>query len=936
MKIFLTILFTGLYYLSFAQLDTLFWFVAPEVAQSHGDRPIVFRFASLSQGATITISQPANPGFPTQVVTLAANDAQTLDLTTWIDQIENKPANTVLPYGFKISSTAPVMAYYEVTPTCNCNPDIFALKGNNSLGTAFVIPAQNFLNNASYARSGFNVVATQDNTIITINPKQAIVGHAANVPFTIVLQKGETFSAEAISILANQHLSGSTVSSNFPVAITIHDDSMSGAPYGGCADIMGDQLIPNQVIGSEYIILKGYLNGPDKIYVVAVQNNTQISIDGSPVATINATETYVHTLSNPTVLIQTSTPAHVLHTTGFGCEVGGAVLPSVVCTGSNTVAFVRSTNEFFALNILVPNGGENDFTFNGNPGIINASQFNFVPGTNNAWKYAQIDATSFVGVQQASRIDNPNFKFHLGVVHGGSSSGCRYGYFSDFAAAQYQISVNDQSFCIGDPIQLNTNTLSGATYNWTGPNNFTFSGPQIQIASAALSDAGMYTISGYLPGTCAIQPDTIDIEVHALPLAPIISSNGPVCQGDVLAFWSNDEADQYLWSSGGQTSASDTLLVNGLAGIYEVTLSIIDTNGCLSPPSILDEDIVNLPTILYNGPLSVCGTEVLLEANTNNDPQDPIASISWSNNGTIIGTQNPQSFDLASNNGSIESFFVTVISQLGCIATDTFNLSFNPYPQAEFEFTPLCNGQTVNFTNLSNWQGLPLPGTSIQQTFLPGDNQILNDFPSSYTYNQSGSFTGTLILSSSAGCTDTTTQNIQLVAVPQINLQSTDTCGQTASFQANFSAQSTNIQNFQWLINGSSYNQNPITLSFDQAGNIPYTFTLNLTNGCSYSASGSIDIIPSVTLSSLVFPNVISTSSEVENQKWFIDPLYENCAQFELHILNRWGQTIFSSSSAQKVFDGKNEQGEILSEGIYFYLFISGEEKRQGYFHLIH
>ena len=29
-----------------AQLDTLFWFVAPEVIQSHGDRPVVFRLAN--------------------------------------------------------------------------------------------------------------------------------------------------------------------------------------------------------------------------------------------------------------------------------------------------------------------------------------------------------------------------------------------------------------------------------------------------------------------------------------------------------------------------------------------------------------------------------------------------------------------------------------------------------------------------------------------------------------------------------------------------------------------------------------------------------------------------------------------------------------------------------------------------------------------------
>ncbi|TAF84702.1 MAG: hypothetical protein EAZ48_07530, partial [Flavobacteriia bacterium] len=64
-----------------AQLDTLFWFVAPEVAQSHGDRPIVFRFATLNQAAIITVSQPANPLFPTQVLNLVANDAQTLNLT---------------------------------------------------------------------------------------------------------------------------------------------------------------------------------------------------------------------------------------------------------------------------------------------------------------------------------------------------------------------------------------------------------------------------------------------------------------------------------------------------------------------------------------------------------------------------------------------------------------------------------------------------------------------------------------------------------------------------------------------------------------------------------------------------------------------------------------------------------------------------------------
>ena len=72
-----------------AQLDTAFWFVAPEVTQIHGDRPIVFRFSSLENASTITIDQPSNPAFPVQTINLGPNESQTIDLTAWIDIIEN-------------------------------------------------------------------------------------------------------------------------------------------------------------------------------------------------------------------------------------------------------------------------------------------------------------------------------------------------------------------------------------------------------------------------------------------------------------------------------------------------------------------------------------------------------------------------------------------------------------------------------------------------------------------------------------------------------------------------------------------------------------------------------------------------------------------------------------------------------------------------------
>ena len=102
-----------------AQTDTAFWFVAPEVWAGHSDSPIYLRFASFDSPATISITQPANVGFPEQTINLNANDAQSINLTNWLDIIENKPVNQILNYGIYISSTAPITAYYEEASTNN-------------------------------------------------------------------------------------------------------------------------------------------------------------------------------------------------------------------------------------------------------------------------------------------------------------------------------------------------------------------------------------------------------------------------------------------------------------------------------------------------------------------------------------------------------------------------------------------------------------------------------------------------------------------------------------------------------------------------------------------------------------------------------------------------------------------------------------------------
>lgn len=913
-----------------AQLDTLFWFVAPEIAQSHGDRPIVFRFATLATPATITISQPANPGFPPQIINLGANAAQTLDLTPWIDIIENKPANSVLNYGFKIKATAPIMAYYEVVTSCNCNPDIFALKGKNALGTNFIISAQTFLTNANYARSGFDIVATQNNTSITIVPSSDILGHPAGVPFTIVLNMGETYSAEASNIAGNLHLSGSTVIANKPIAITIKDDSMSGAPYGGCADLMGDQTIPVPVTGKEYVTLKGYLNGPDKVYVVATQNNTQLTIDGVNVGTLNTTNLYVHTQSNPTAYIQADKPVYVLHTTGFGCEVGGAIVPPVVCTGSNTVAFVRSTNEFFAMNILVPAGGENSFTLNGSAANVGPGIFQPVPGTNNNWMFAQLDGSGFIGVQAASRLENPSAKFHLGVIHGGANSGCRYGYFSDFAAYKYEIDAANDLLCSGDTLMLATDSLPGATYNWTGPLGINSNGASLTLYGVVPAQSGNYIISGYNPGACELIPDTVAITIISTPNTPLINTNSPLCLRDtLLAETTLNGALTYNWSfNNGALIQNDSISVSDLTpGSYPIQL-YSNLGNCISTMAYDTIQVFATPQITYTGDITTCD---VLNFNTSiqTDPLDPMHIVLWYNQTGTCGVGTSITNVSANNPAySTETYWVQLTTDNGCTDADTFSLTFNPYPALDLSVAPQCDGVSAQFVNQLNWVTNAPPNTNCVYTLQFGDGQSGANPNTNHVYPGPGNYQAILLATSEAGCTSSDTVNFTIQAVPILVPSMVASCGQVGTFEVDLILGNYTFNQLTWNIPGvGDFTFPSFTHAFINPGAYVASITLEGTNGCDFSETLPFTILPSVTIDNLNIPNVITPNEDLVNDQLILDNLFVDCTSFDLIIINRWGNVVYEMNNTSTPFSGKDLNGKDLEAGVYFYKLTTNDNK---------
>ena len=548
-KIILIILLFSIQHV-YGQFDTLFWFAAPEISISENffDRPIYLWLTSSTQSSQVTISQPANSSFTPIVVNLSANSTQFINLTPWIEQIETKPANQILNYGLKISATNPVNAYYEdLSIQCMCNPEIYVLKGKNSLGTSFMIPMQNMLNNASNPAyfpvpySSFIVIATENNTNITITPSSNVVGHIANIPYTITMNKGQTYSATATSQSATQHLNGSIVVSDKPISVTINDDLIYGGVYGTCADVAGDQIIPINKLGTKYIIVRGFLTVPyDKVFILATQNGTNIMINGSTVISLNTGQTYMHSMNtNDAAYIESNNPIYVLQMSGFGCEIGNCLVPQIECSGSNSVTFTRSTSDPLHLMLIVPSGAEGGFQINGNSTLIAASQFYSVPGTSNTWKYAKITfSTSQIPLGVSTTVTNSIERFHLGMIHGTSNNGCRFGFFSDFSRYKYEITSNGDRFCEGDTLNLTVNTYPGASYNWIGPNGFVSNNQTPQISNLNPANQGLYIVNGTVED-CSVIPDSIYIQIDTV-FQPTLTSNGNhFCEGDTLKIFAD-------------------------------------------------------------------------------------------------------------------------------------------------------------------------------------------------------------------------------------------------------------------------------------------------------------------------------------------------------------------------------------------------------------
>jgi len=206
------------------------------------------------------------------------------------------------------------------------------------------------------------------------------------------------------------------------------------------------------------------------------------------------------------------------------------------------------------------------------------------------------------------------------------------------------ISANNP-VCFNQPLNINCSITAIAPYqiNWSGPNGFSSTNLNNLIANAQFANAGTYSVT-VTKNNCVSAISTVNIVVNALPPAPFIGSNSPVCTGAILNLNSttNQTGTSYTWTGpNGFTSSSSSPIINNVSFSNQGTYSAYAyLNGCQSASSssltVTVKQTPNAPVASSNTPVCANGALQLFATNL------PGTTYVWSGPTSYASTiQNP-------------------------------------------------------------------------------------------------------------------------------------------------------------------------------------------------------------------------------------------------------------------------------------------------------
>ncbi|MDD2965116.1 MAG: T9SS type A sorting domain-containing protein [Bacteroidales bacterium] len=268
-----------------------------------------------------------------------------------------------------------------------------------------------------------------------------------------------------------------------------------------------------------------------------------------------------------------------------------------------------------------------------------------------------------------------------------------------YSAPSPSVASNNGPVCTGSMLTLFATTVANAGYHWTGPNGFESSVQNPVVSNAATTlQAGVYTLTAVNPVcNCPSSPSYTTVVVNSTT-APVATSNGPICEGEMLTLNATTVAGAtYQWTGpNGFTSNQQNPVVASQAtvamtGQYSVVAIL---NGCESTPStvmVTVNPVPSAPLAGYNSPVcegyTLSLTATYVAGGTYN----------WTGpNGFISSIQSP--VVTTSATAAYSGLYEVTVTVNGCMSpVGSVGVVVEPAPQAPVASNngPVCEGAAL-------------------------------------------------------------------------------------------------------------------------------------------------------------------------------------------------------------------------------------------------
>ncbi|WP_343748249.1 gliding motility-associated C-terminal domain-containing protein [Fluviicola sp.] len=437
------------------------------------------------------------------------------------------------------------------------------------------------------------------------------------------------------------------------------------------------------------------------------------------------------------------------------------------------------------------------------------------------------------------------------------------------------------------PITVSPVATTGQTGTLTG------NGVSSSNFNPTSAGVGNHTVTYFFQDQFGCSNSASDsIIVHPLPVVSITNNQSPYCLSTTLA-------GLLLSPAGGQLSGTGVVnnqFIPSQAGVgtFTLTYTYQDANGCSNSTTITVQVVGSAPaTLTIPSDLCIDSDPVIMVANPGGG------------NFQVDGTASGSTFN--SGNEGIGSHVITysLTDANGCLTTASGTIQVHGLPDLQI---PL-NGIYCYETGVYPVSPTPPGGTFTGANVLGNGINIQGVSPGSYTvsYTYTDSF----------GCSNQLDKTYTVSSPVPAKYTYETNCFQEATFT---SLVSNPDYTYHWNI-GNSYqgSGNAFAVVFTSPGTYPVVFTVTDQFGCSYDSTGVVTIAEGVKIEELGMPNIITPNGDGVNDRLEMPALLTDCFEYEITIVNRWGNVVYSMDNNSSFFEGRDKHGNELSEGVYFY-----------------